>query len=456
MRTQSASAAIDDASISTLDTLIPGVSWTTFLNEIIGSRPLFKVHSKTTILIRSMNYIRYVASLRQGSKNVRAVNYIGWRLLHLFGRHASRQLGHYEDTFKDVKNTRRMYGRECLMVTNDVMPMAVGRVYVEAHAQIKTFIQVNAMIRSILFSFKHMLSEASWILGGELQTAFAHIDGIRTMVGIPPWIANDALLTEYYSDRMIDPYSNSILELLLNATAHVARKRFVTLGIQEIILSARIVDLNLHRFNPRESLLYDVVDNVILLPTGVLQPPYFDPNVPYALNYGGLGVLLLHDIFTEFFRFYFDILNNKWRSKVKCINDVVYSQKQDRSGGIEGERDTLTAAFTMMMLRLAYNAYHDYMDVDEDDVLPAGVNPDQMFFLSAVRTMCSLTRDKHWAKLMKGGTVANNRLPLLEKIGLALQGLEELHDAFHCSRDKRGEFYMCFEDDPVIGERQPI
>ncbi|XP_064475340.1 neprilysin-2-like [Ornithodoros turicata] len=464
---------------------VPGVDWVTFLNEVIGSRSLFKVNKWTVILIRSTTYLRYVASLRQGPKNVRAVNYIGWRLLHLFGRHASTELRHYEDTFKEVDNARQGHGQECLMVANDVMPIAVGRVYVEVHARIKTFIKVNAMVRSILFSFKHMLSEASWILGGELQTVFAHIDGIRTMVGIPPWIANDTLLREYYSDLVIDPYDNSFFGLLVNATAHVARKRFTALDIQENIISgtdderkkaegtttisithlhsfifpARIVDLNLHRYNPRQSLLYDVVDNVILLPAGILQPPYFDPNVPYALNYGGLGVLLLHDIITEFFRFYFDIFNNKWRSKVKCINDVVYSKREDSSGGVEGERDTFTAAFTMMMVRLAYNAYHDYMDVDDDDVLSGvwpGVNPDQMFFLSAVRTMCSLTRDKHWAKLMKGGTVAANRLPLLEKIQLALQGLAELHDAFHCSRDKKGEFYMCFEDDPVLGERKPI
>ncbi|XP_064475392.1 membrane metallo-endopeptidase-like 1 [Ornithodoros turicata] len=472
-------------SVGTLTREVPGVDWTTFLNEIIGSRSSFKVNKGTVILVRSVNYLRYVASLRQGPKNVRAVNYIGWRLLHLFGRHASRELRQYEDTFKEVIHTQQGHGQECLMVANDVMPIAVGRVYVEMHTRIKTFIKVNTMVRSILFSFKHMLSEASWIVSGQLHTVFAHIDRIRTMVSIPPWIANDTLLGEYYSDLVLDPYKNSFFGLLVNSTAHIARKRFMALDIQESILSgtdderkkaggtsaisithlhsfifpAKIVDLNLHRYNPRQSLLYDVVNNVILLPAGILQPPYFDPNVPHALNYGGLGVLLLHDIITEFFRFYFDIFNNKWRSKVKCINDVVYGDREDASGGVEGEQDTFTAAFTMMMVRLAYNAYHDYMDVDDDDVLSSvwpGVNPDQIFFLSAVRTTCSLTRDKHWAKLMKGGTVAANRLPLLEKIKLALQGLAELHDAFHCSRDKKGEFYMCFEDDPVVGELKPI
>ncbi|XP_064458879.1 membrane metallo-endopeptidase-like 1 [Ornithodoros turicata] len=462
---------------------IPGVDWTTFLNDIVGRRSSFKVFQGTVILIRSKKYLRYVASLRQGTKNVRAVNYIGWRLLHLFGRHASRELLWSEDMFRDDVdiNVHQVQGfaKECLMLTNDVMPMAVGRVFVETLTGVRTFFKVERMIQSILFGFKHMLSEASWIVNDELQAAYARIDAIRTIVSIPPWIENDVLLTEYYNDLAMDPCNVTFFGLLVNATAHTAQKRFMSLDIQEAIISgtdeerkkaqeragisikhlhsifpARIVDLNLHRYNPRQSLLYDVVDNVILLPARILQPPYYDPDVPYALNYGGLGVLLLHDIVTEFFRFYFNIANNNWRVKLKCINSGVYTEKEDSTGEASQRRDVFTVAFTMMIVRAAYRAYHYYMDAKDDQVIPGvwpEANPHQIFFLSAVRSVCSLTRDRLWARLMQPD-MTKSQIPLLEKIKHSFQGLPELHYAFHCSRNKKDEFYACMEDKHVMEE----
>ncbi|XP_064464102.1 neprilysin-11-like [Ornithodoros turicata] len=462
---------------------IPGADWATFLNDIVGHRSSFKVFQGTAILIRSKKYLRYVASLRQGAKNVRAVNYIGWRLLHLFGRHASRELRWYEDIFREVDiNVHQEQGlsKECLMLANDVMPMALGRVYVETHTGVKTFLKVNRMIQSILFGFKHMLSEAPWIVNGELQSAYARIDAIRTIVSIPPWIANDVLLTEYYNDLVMDPYNVPFFRLLVNATAHTAQKRFMSLDIQEAIISgtdeerkkaqdragisikhlhsfifpARIVHLNLHRYNPRQSLLYDVLDNVILLPARILQPPYYDPDVPYALNYGGLDVLLLHDIVTEFFRFYFNIANNNWRVKLKCINSGVYTDKEDSTGAASERRDVFTVAFTMMIVRVAYHAYHYCMDAEDDQVIPGvwpEANPHQIFFLSAVRNVCSLMRDRHWARLMQAD-MTKSQIPLLEKIKHSFQGLSELHDTSHCSRNKKDEFYACVEDKPVMEE----
>ncbi|XP_064459028.1 endothelin-converting enzyme 1-like [Ornithodoros turicata] len=461
---------------------IPGVDWVTFLNDIVGHRSSFKVFQGTAILIRSKKYLRYVASLRQRAKNVHAVNYIGWRLLHLFGRYASSDLRWYEDKFREVVdiNVHQGFPKECLMLANYVMPMAVARVYAETHTAVKTFVEVNRMTQSMLLGFKRMLSEASWIVNGELQSAYARIDAIRTIVSIPPWIANDVLLTEYYNDLVMDPYNVTFFGLLVNATAHTAQKRFMSLDIQEAIISgtdeerkkaqeragisikhlhsfifpARIVHLNLYRYTPRQSLLYDVVDNVILLPAGILQPPYYDPDIPYALNYGGLGVLLLHDIITEFFRFYFTIANNNSKVKLKCTNSGVYTEKEHSTGTVSERRDVFTVAFTTMIVHVAYNAYHYYIDAEDDQVIPGvwpGANPHQLFFLSAVRNVCSLTRDRHWMHLVQAD-MTKSQIPLLEKMKHAFQGLTEFHDAFHCNRNKKGEFYACVEDKPVMEE----
>ncbi|XP_064459036.1 membrane metallo-endopeptidase-like 1 [Ornithodoros turicata] len=461
---------------------IRGVDWATFLNDIVGLRSSFKVLPRTEILIRSKNYLRYVASLRQGAKNVRAVNYIDRRLLHLFGRHASRELRLYEDTFREVDINMRLeqgLSKESLMLANDGMPMAVGRVYLEIRTRIMIFIKVNGMVQIILFDL-HMLFEASWIVSGELLTAYAHIGAIQTMISIPLRVADDAPLTEYYNDLAMDSYNAPFLGLLVNATRHIAKKRFTYLDVQEDIISGtdeerktaqesraaisikhlhylfpdRIVDLNLHRCNPRQSVVYDVVDNVTVPPAGILQPPYYDPDVPYALNYCGLGGLLLHDIITEFFRLYFNIANNDWMVKLKCINSGVYPEKEDNTCALSERRNVFTVTSTMTIDRVACHAYHYYMDAEDDQVISGAwpaANADQMLFLSAVRTVCSLRRDRHWARLMQAD-MTESQIPLLEKIKHVFQGLSELYDAFHCSRNEKDELCACMEDKPVMEE----
>lgn len=463
--------------VDELNNNVQGIEWSSFLTEIMGNSS-YKVNNSTNVLIRSQNYLRYVASLRHAPKNMRAVNYIGWRLLQYFGRHASSKSREQDNAFFDSVLNRSQYStkqrdhrvwKECLMVANEVMPMAVGRVYVEMNTRVKTFLQVNELVQKVLFSFKYMISQSVWLRPEERREAYVRIGATQTMVSIPPWIANDSLLGEYYDGLKMDPYNAHFFNLFVAATAHAAGKRFIALEIEQdlrspqnatkdraralasvsikrlhsFIFPERIVDLRLHQNSPRQSLLYDALDNVILLPSGILQPPYFDPLVPHAFNYGGLGVLLLHDIVNEFFRFFFNVDSNNWRKRMKCINDNVYRQREDNSGGLDESRDMYTVVFTMMTVRAAYTAYHYFLDIDDDNIVSGlwpGVNPDQLFFLSSVKTMCALVRDKYWPLVQVRGDEA-----LLRKITSAFQGLNELSDAFRCAAGDMSKYYKCME-----------
>lgn len=47
-------------------------------------------------------------------------------------------------------------------------------------------------------------------------------------------------------------------------------------------------------YNPRENHIY--------FPAGILQKPFYDANFPLALNYGGIGVVVGHEIAHAFDR----------------------------------------------------------------------------------------------------------------------------------------------------------
>ncbi|XP_077552817.1 endothelin-converting enzyme 1-like [Haemaphysalis longicornis] len=449
------------------------ISLVEFLREVVGDKDGQVVKDNTCILSRSDNYLRYIATFfRDTKKLVRAVNYVGWRIIHFYGKHAFPSITD-EELLKIIppgayNRSMEPDWKRCLKITSDALPIGLGRVYVEAMLRLKTLFAVQELVNKVVFSFKHLLSQTVWMDKPVRERAYELLASLKTMVGIPKWVADDKILDSYYSNYG-NNVSHSFFELFVEATQHTATSRFFTLfaskgrgqkrvpgnekevnvrPLHSFIFPSRVVDLELRRYNMRQGLIFDVIENSILLPAGVLQPPYYDPNLPLAVNYGGLGMLILHDMVSEFFRFHFDASEEKWRDRKKCINDNVFRKQDDSSGGLEESKEHVVVIFTMMTIRAAYNAYHYALGKDDDDIvsgLGADSNPDQLFMLTAVRTMCSILRDRHYviARQPEGAS-------LIRKVSSALQGMDELVDAFRCpASDKKTSYYRCMESERV-------
>ena len=73
---------------------------------------------------------------------------------------------------------------------------------------------------------------------------------------------------------------------------------------------------------------YEAIHNEIVLPAGILQPPYFDINADNSLNYGGIGTIIGHELTHGFddtgkqFNEY-GIMKNWWKKS----NSEIYNKK---------------------------------------------------------------------------------------------------------------------------------
>lgn len=458
--------------------------WQDFLQDVVGKDTGIIVNDDTPVLLRSFDYMRYLASLRNTPKAKRAMNYIGWRILYFYGPLALPALRDKISEFRSQKLNQSTIEdwKKCLVITNDVMPIGMGRVYVEAMTRMKTLFAVQELVSKVIFSFKYMLAQAVWLDPEAKINASNYLSQMKTMVGIPKWVADDKILDHYYVNLTFDLSKDTFFTMFDLATQHAAKFRFLPLfqqrsneilrrshywrghlradnhtatvddellkginmrPLHSFIFPSHVVDLHLRRYNMRQALVFDVNENSLLLPAGLLQPPYFDPNVPLAINYGGLGVLILHDMVREFFRFFFDDTEARWRKRTRCINNRVFRKTEESSGSLDENQEHEVVTFTMMTVRAAYNAYHYALGTDDDDIVPGGgidSNPDQLFMLTTVRTLCSIIRDRHFALVELGKDVL-----LLRKITAALQGLDELQDAFRCVGEKRNAYYHCLE-----------
>jgi putative endopeptidase len=175
---------------------------------------------------------------------------------------------------------------------------------------------------------------------------------------------------------------------------------------------------------------YDPSMNNINFPAGILQPPFFDPNAPAAVNYGAVGFVMGHEMTHGFddqgaqFDGHGNLKNwwtaddlKKFHVATDCISDHFSTYTVAGGAHVQGHLITGEATADLGGLTLAYRAFHAsqaYKDAKTID----GFTPDQQFFLGAAHVWAEnirpeeqirrVTIDPHPpGKYRVNGTLAN-------------------------------------------------
>ena len=174
---------------------------------------------------------------------------------------------------------RERWKRGVSMV-NAYLGDAMGQLYVREHFPESSRHRVRGMVKTIIDAFRDAIREAAWMTPDARRAAVAKLDYLQSGVGYP-----DRWRT--YEGLRIRPD-----DLLGNAQR---AQRFEN--------DYRIMRLR-RRIEPRQWLMppqtvnayYTPSRNEIILPAAMLQPPMFDPDAEDAVNYGGIGAIIGHEI----------------------------------------------------------------------------------------------------------------------------------------------------------------
>jgi putative endopeptidase len=150
---------------------------------------------------------------------------------------------------------------------------------------------------------------------------------------------------------------------------------------------------------------YNPLNNEIVFPAAVLQPPYFDPNADDAVNYGGIGTIIGHEMSHGFDdqgrKFGPDgRLNNWWTAADASAFDerarrlvAEFSAFEVLPGVYVKGANTLGENIgDLGGINIALRAYHDSLQYRDAPVLE-GLTGDQRFFLSFAQVWRSKYRD---------------------------------------------------------------
>ncbi|MGN6532163.1 MAG: M13 family metallopeptidase [Ginsengibacter sp.] len=142
---------------------------------------------------------------------------------------------------------------------------------------------------------------------------------------------------------------------------------------------------------------YNPSANEIVFPAAILQPPYFDNNADDALNYGGIGMVIGHELTHSFddqgaqFDKYGNVKNwwtkddyTKFKAKTRQVVDQYNKFTVLDTAHVKGAMTLGENTADVAGVSIAYDAFkmtpegHDITKID-------GFTPDQRFFISIAR-----------------------------------------------------------------------
>jgi putative endopeptidase len=157
---------------------------------------------------------------------------------------------------------------------------ALGELYVEKYFSPEARARMNALVENEKAVFHDRLEKVPWMTGATRAKALAKFARFTQKIGYPDKFRD-------YSAVVIR--RDDLLGNVRRAAAFESRREIARIG--------RPVDRSEWQMTPETvNAYFNPVQNEIVFPAGILQPPFFDATMDDAVNYGAIGVVIGHEM----------------------------------------------------------------------------------------------------------------------------------------------------------------
>ncbi|MBH0080722.1 M13 family metallopeptidase [Pseudoalteromonas sp. NZS11] len=282
---------------------------------------------------------------------------------------------------------------------------AIGKIYVARYFPESSKQQMSELVENLRTALGERIDNLEWMGDATKVNARAKLAAFVPKIGYPDvWQSYDGL---------------SITKNDLIGNVKNMREFF---HAESVGKELQITDRNRWGMTPqRVNAYYNSSFNEIVFPAAILQPPFFDPNADPAVNYGGIGAVIGHEMGHGF-----DdqgsksdengVQRNWWTDADRAAFDekadqlaAQYSKYEPIEGNFVNGRNSLGENIgDVGGLSMAYNAYKLSLNGKEAPVID-GVTGDQRFFLAWAQVWKEKRTEQSMLNQLRGGTHAPGR-----------------------------------------------
>ncbi len=403
-----------------LDSLTPAISWTTMMKrmEVTGNFDYLVLGQPD--FLKELN--RQVATASLDDWKI----YLKWHLLNLAANVLSNDFVMEDFNFNNqvLGGQKQIQERWKRMVsfTDGFVGDALGQLYVAKYFPPAAKKRADELVANLMAVYKDRIQTLDWMSDVTKVKATEKLTAIKTKIG--------------YTDKFKD-YKGLVITRdnfyanLMNATQWNYKDMIDQIG--------KPVDRTQWGMTPPTvNAYYHPLLNEIVFPAGILQPPFFDFNADDAVNYGGIGAVIGHEIthgFDDEGRNYDAKGNlNSWWLPEDSAKFMARAQKVVEQFNGFTVLDSLHVNGSLTLgeniadlggVSIAYEAFKRTKQGKGNTKID-GLTPDQRFFLGFATIWAGEIRPEAAAQRI----ITDPHSPAMYRVNGPLSNLTEFYNAF--------------------------
>ena len=352
-------------------------------------------------------------------------NVISGSAAYLSNDLVNQNFSFYGKTLSGTPELRERWKRAVSLVEGS-LGEAVGKVYVEQHFPVAAKVAMEKLVANLIEAYRVSINEIDWMSATTKAKALEKLGKFRPKIGYPDkWRDYSALQT--------DP--NDLFTNIGQVTKFQRDHELAKIG--------KPVDRDEWHMTPQTvNAYYNPVMNEIVFPAAILQSPFFSLTADDAVNYGGIGAVIGHEIGHGFddqgSKFDGDgALNNWWSDEDRAAFEIRSNALIEQYNKLVPEETpdiTVNGALTVGEnigdlggLAIAYKAYQISLAGKPSTVI-GDLTGEQRLFLGWAQVWRGKVRpeemrrriatDPHSPSEFRCNTIVSNFTPFYEAFGV--------------------------------------
>ncbi|MFT5684653.1 MAG: putative endopeptidase [Myxococcota bacterium] len=407
--------------------LTPELPWDAWLNAM-GANEATDINVSTPEPLQGMAAL-ITKSLADNPEVVR--DWLRWQLISSTASHLPAQWYDASFAFYGVQ----VYGQKesepqwkrCVDYADGSVGEIIGRFYVEERFPGDSKAIALEMIGGIQDAFEAGLPALSWMDDATRAAAIEKKSLLRNKIGYPDVWRDYSALT-------------------VTGEAHTANalaaRRFES--DRQIIQIGETVDLEEWLMSPPSvNAYYHPIRAEMVFPAGILQPPFFSREHPMAMNFGGIGMVMGHELTHGFddsgrkfnghgqmVEWWPEEVATRFDERAQCVVEQFDAFEVAEGLNVNGQLTLGENIADIGGVRESFRAYQAW--VAENGAEPErveGLNNEQLFFVSFAQGWCSVASPE-FQKMM---VLSNTHSPAEFRVNGPIRNLPEFAETFSCA-----------------------